>query len=242
MLMEKKHRVVLVTGGAQRIGKSIALHLASRGFKIAVHYNRSKTDAEKAVKEIRGRKGICEIFSADLEDPEQVKNLVPQVLQKFFRCDVLINNASIFERSNIRTGSIEMLERHWAINLRAPYILMKEFVQRCKRGQVINVLDTHVVKNRVSHAAYLLSKKSLADLTKMAAVELAPQVRVNGIAPGLILPPVGKQNDYMKRLAQAVPLGIKGDLDKITQTVDFLIENTYLTGQIIFVDGGEHLI
>ena len=240
--MEKKNRVALITGGAQRIGKSIALHLASRGFKIALHCNRSHAEAQKVAREIRRRKGICKIFSADLADTGEVQNLIPRVLQEFPRLDVLINNASIFERSNLKTGSVELLDRHWAINLRAPYVLIAEFFRRCKRGQVINLLDTHVVQNRVSHVAYLLSKKSLSDLTKLAAVELAPQIRVNGIAPELILPPIGKNNNYMERLAKSIPLGIKGDPDKITQAVDFLIENIYITGQIIFVDGGEHLI
>lgn len=240
--MKNRKPVVLITGGAQRIGKHIALHLAGQGFRIALHYNASADAAEKIAREICRKKGICKIFPADLSYPRQTRDLIPTVLKEFAGIDLLINNASIFERSNLKNGAVEMLDRHWAINLRAPYILSSEFFRRCKQGQIINILDTHVVKNNVSHVAYLLSKKALYELTKLAAVELAPDIRVNGIAPGLILPPAGQRNDYLDRLAQEVPLRRKGSPEKITQTIDFLLSNDYLTGQIIFVDGGEHLI
>ena len=142
--MADKKPVVLITGGAQRIGKHMALHLAARGFRIALHYRASADDAKKIAREIGRRKGICKIFPADLSDTRQTEDLIPAVLKAFSRLDFLINNASIFERSDLKNESIEMFDRHLAINLRAPYILISEFSRRCKSGQIINILDTNI--------------------------------------------------------------------------------------------------
>ena len=155
---------------------------------------------------------------------------------------VLVNNASIFETSTVAGFSGSSFDRHMNINLKAPMILTREFAAACRRGHVINILDTHITSNKTDHATYLLSKKGLAELTKMAAVEFSPRVRVNAVAPGLILPPAGKSTKHLERLAKDVPLKRKGSLGNITRTVEFLINNDYVNGQIIFNDGGEHLL
>jgi NAD(P)-dependent dehydrogenase (short-subunit alcohol dehydrogenase family) len=153
-----------------------------------------------------------------------------------------VNNASIFEPSSLLSLDVENLDRHFGVNFKAPFILTGIFAKLCGKGHIINILDTHITQNRTSHLAYLLSKKSLYDLTKLSAVSLAPQIRVNAVAPGLILPPVGKRSDHLDRLAQQVPLKRKGDVAHVVQSLRFLVENDYMTGQVLFADGGEHLL
>ena len=164
-----------------------------------------------------------------------------EVVKRFSGLNLLVNSASIFEKSKFAVKDLKLFNSHFAINLKAPFILSCEFFRFCKKGQIINLLDTKIVKNKTSHVAYLLTKKSLADMTKLAAVEFAPDIRVNGIAPGLILPAKGDAVESLERMARNIPLKRKGDLSGITQSIKFLIENDYLTGQIIFNDGGEHL-
>ena len=236
-----KNPAVLITGGSQRIGRAIALQLAACGYDIALHYNRSFKPAAATAREIQPYGVNCATFACDLNKAAEVKELIPRILKKFPSLSVLINNASIFERSTLKNGTLNDLERHWAINFRAPYILTQEFARQSRTGNIINILDTNVQQNKVTHTPYLLSKKALQDLTELAAIELAPQIRVNAIAPGLILPPKDKKNDYLQRLAKAIPLKRQGNPRNISQTVQFILENDYLTGQTIFVDGGEHL-
>lgn len=238
----KTKGAVLVTGGAKRIGKAICLALSAYGYAIALHYNHSRSDAQKQAEQIREEGGVCELFQHDLMDERQVQSLIPAVSKKFPQLNLLINNASLFKKSNLKSESAAALDRHLAIHLKAPYLLTREFAKRCQQGQVINILDTNIVRNKSAYGAYLISKKSLRDLTQLAAVELAPHIRVNGIAPGLILPPVREKNDYLDRLARRIPLKKRGKVSHITQAIQFLLENDYVTGQILFVDGGEHLI
>ncbi len=219
----------------------MALELASLGFNIALHYNHSKGEAQTVAAKIRQKDVECELFSCNLSDENQTLHLVSKVFKKFSDLNLLVNSASIFERSEFAVEDLKLFNDHFAINLKAPFILSCEFFRLCKKGQIINLLDTNIVKNKTSHVAYLLSKKSLAGMTKLAAIEFAPDIRVNGIAPGLILPAKGDTAESLDRMAQNIPLKRKGGLSTITQSVRFLIENDYLTGQFIFNDGGEHL-
>ena len=243
--MVKKNKtqgVALITGGAKRIGKAICLSLSSSGYKIALHYHKSGAQAKNVAKTIRQRGGICELFPCDLSDYSQAATLIPNVLKKFSQLNVLVNNASIFEPSTISNTRLASLNDHFAVNFKTPYILTAAFASKCKKGHIINILDTHITDNRTAHAAYLLSKKALCELTKLSAVELAPHIRVNGIAPGLIFAPERAKPGYLEKLTGKVPLKKKGDVGQITQTIEFLMNNPYVTGQIIFNDGGEHLI
>ncbi len=241
--MNKKHgrETALITGGARRIGQAIALELASLGYNVALHYHHSKEQAEVSAAKIRQKGVRCELFSCDLSDENQTLNLISDVVKKFPSFNLLVNSASIFERSKFAVKDLKLFNDHFAINLKAPFVLSCEFFRLCKKGQIINFLDANIVKNKTNHVAYLLMKKSLADMTKLAAVEFAPDIRVNGIAPGLILPAQGERRASLERMAQNIPLKRKGGLLYITQSVRFLIENDYLTGQFIFNDGGEHL-
>ncbi|MBL8014125.1 MAG: SDR family oxidoreductase [Candidatus Omnitrophica bacterium] len=232
----------LVTGASQRIGKAIALALADRGFDIALHYNKSKQEALVLAAEIKQKGGACELFSCDLGKESAVLRLLESVHKRFPQLSLLVNNASIFEPSQLGRDGLQALDEHWQINFRAPYVLLGEFARLCSRGHVINILDTKVSQNKTDYVGYLLSKKCLAELTKIAALKLAPTIRVNGISPGIILAPSHKGQDYLTKRARDIPLQRSGDVKFITQSVGFLLDNEFVTGQILFVDGGEHLL
>jgi NAD(P)-dependent dehydrogenase (short-subunit alcohol dehydrogenase family) len=234
--------VALITGGAKRIGKAIAIRLANRGYAIALHYHSSKAEASATARRIRQRQGHCELFCCDLSDPAAVCSLIKSVLKTFSRLDILINNASVFKPGPLKDARVSELDRSYAIHLRAPYILMQEFASLQKRGQIINILDTKISQNAVTHVPYLLFKKALADLTRLAAVELAPAFRVNGVCPGPILAPEGKSSDYLKNAARTVPLQKSGSPEDICDAVEMLIDHNYMTGQLLFEDGGAHLL
>ena len=163
-------------------------------------------------------------------------------MKEYGRIDVLINSASVFKKSKLTMTSLLSLDEHFAINLKAPYILMCAFAKAAKQGQVINFLDTDIDKDQTTHIAYILSKKSLADLTRLAAVELAPKIRVNGICPGLILPPVHQPKADMTRRAAKLPLKRRGYPKHIEQSIAYLLDNDFVTGQFLYNDGGERLI
>jgi NAD(P)-dependent dehydrogenase (short-subunit alcohol dehydrogenase family) len=232
----------LVTGAAKRIGKAICFKLADMGFDVAIHFNSSEKEAHQLVKELEQKGCHAESFSCDLQNIQTTRKLVGEVKKVFPQLSVLINNASQFQKDDLKSAPIQQLEQHFRIHVHVPFILTQSFAKVCRQGHVINILDTNIVRQNSKHFTYLLSKKTLMHLTQMSAVELAPYIRVNGIAPGLILAPEKSTPEYLNRLAKKIPLKRKGSVENITQTVQFLIENDYLTGQVIFNDGGEHLL
>ena len=185
----------------------------------------------------------CELFSCDLFDPQATAKLIGQVHKKFPDLNLLINSASIFDQCSFKETSLELLDKNFSLHVKAPLILSREFAKICQSGQIINMLDTQITKNKTRYFPYLLTKKTLAELTKMLAVELGPAIRVNAIAPGYILPPVGQDDkEYLKTLKEKLPLKKQGDPEQIALCVEFLLTNPYVTGQILFNDGGEHLV
>ncbi len=237
-----KSKVALVTGGAKRIGQAIALSLAAQGYSIALHYYTSKAAAEKTAQAIKNLNVDCQIFPADLTDLQSTQNFVKRVFTHYSKIDVLVNNASLFQPSTLKKGDLKQFENDMAVHVRVPFLLISQFAKRYKAGNIINILDTRISDAKAPRFSYLLAKKALAELTTMAALELAPAIRINGIAPGLILAPEGEKQSYLQRLTQRIPLRKKGELQHITQSIEFLLNNDFLTGQIIYVDGGEHLI
>ncbi len=232
----------LVTGAAKRIGRDVAVHLAAQGYHIALHYNTSKPAAMATAQAIR-KKGVrCELFACDLADERAVSQLVPDVLKSFPNFNLLVNSASIFKPNQLGAQNLDLFKAHWDINFKAPYILSCEFARLAARGQIVNFIDTNVARHKSAYADYLLTKKALYEFTQMAAVQFGPKVRVNGIAPGMILASVNHQADDRRKRAQSIPLQRVGNTSYITQTVQFLLDNDYLTGQIIPVDGGEQLV
>ena len=232
----------LITGGTLRIGREISLALAEKGFNIALHYNSATEETlNELTEEIRGKGVECEPFRCDFIDSKAARTLIKEVQGKLPDLELLVNNASIFEPSTIKETEETLFDAHFAINLKAPFFLSRDFARLVESGQIINITDTKITGDGSAYAAYLLTKKALADFTKMAAKEFAPQIRVNAVAPGLILPKAGKDPEYIDRLAQNIPLKRKGDPQDIAKAVCFFIENKYITGETIFVDGGEFL-
>lgn len=237
-------KTALITGAAKRIGKAIAAHLASQGWNIAIHYNTSDKEAKMFCDELSSRYPgqRFRIFAANLSELSEVEKLIPDTLTNFEKIDLLINNASAFEPASIADSSVEFLEKQMKINFMAPFILCRDFSKYAKSGNIVNFVDTRIVKNQSNFAVYSLSKKALWNLTKMAATEFGPAIRVNAIAPGLTLPPGDKDESYLWKLADKIPMKRPGGVDPIIKSLDYILENEYLTGQILYCDGGENLI
>jgi NAD(P)-dependent dehydrogenase (short-subunit alcohol dehydrogenase family) len=232
----------LVTGAAKRLGREAALSLAQEGYHIALHYNSSKAEA-MATAQVIYKTGVrCELFCCDLGDETEVLKLVPQVLKAFPNLNVLVNSASVFIPNKFGAVSLTLFKEHWDINFKAPYILCCEFARLVKKGQIINFIDTNMVKYKTKYADYLMTKKALGEFTKMAAVQWGPGIRVNGISPGMILAPVNNQPDDRLKRAKQIPLQRTGNPANITQSIRYILGNDYLTGQIIANDGGEGLV
>ncbi len=237
-----QNKAALVTGAARRIGAALSLKLAEMGYDIALHYNASRSQAETLAEQIEAKGVRCALFQEDLGQSAASDSLISSVTDQFPRLHMLINNASVFRKDALRGTKEQQFDLHFNIHLKSPYFLSKAFASHVDNGHVINILDTKIVQQKTEHFSYLLSKKALADLTRMSAVELAPDIRVNGISPGLILPPEDQDNLYLDARAKDIPLKRRGDIMNITQTLEFLVTNDFLTGQIIAVDGGEFLV
>jgi pteridine reductase len=237
------NKTALITGAARRVGKSMALHLAGQGWNIAIHYNTSEHEAGLFCDELAGAypNQQFEVFKADLNLLEEVERLIPQVIQKMKGFDLLINNASVFEPAKLGETSTGLFDRQMNVNFKAPFILIREFAKTLKSGIIVNFVDTRIVTNQSNFAAYSISKKALWELTKMAALEFGPDIRVNAIAPGLTLPPEEKGEDYLLKLAEKIAMKRPGGLEPILKSLDFILNNDYLTGQLLFCDGGENL-
>lgn len=234
-------RTALITGGAKRIGRAIALGVAETGFDIALHYGHSQKEAEKVASEIKAMGRQCHLFQCDLNQMEDVMQLIPRVFKKFPNCNLLINNASIFEKTRFLDTDSDLLDRHLNINLKAPFFLSREFVRYCQEGQIINILDTKISKEVISYFAYAISKKALHAFTRMAAKELSPRIRVNGICPGMILPSKDLSEADFEKLSQKIPLRHNGNVQDVVSAVRFFLDNPFVTGDCLYVDGGEHL-
>ena len=236
-------KTVFITGAAKRVGKAIALHLAGQGWNIAIHYNSSQAEAVLFQNELKFSfpDQQFELFKANLDQTKEVENLIPQVVESMQNIDLLINNASVFDRGHFAQTDTNFLDRQMNVNFRAPFILTRDFARLVKKGVIINFVDTRIVNNQSNYAAYSLSKKALWEMTKMAALELGPTIRVNAIAPGLTLTPEGKGEDYLLKLSANIAMKKPGGLDPIMKSLDYILNNDYLTGQLLFCDGGENL-
>jgi pteridine reductase len=240
--MKKNLGTALVTGAAKRLGQAVALYLADQGYSIALHYNTSKAEAMKTAALLYKKNVRCELFRCDLGDAKETGRLIADVHKALPNFNVLVNSASIFVPNTFGAQDLSLFEAHWNINFKAPYILSCEFARLVKKGQIINFIDTNAAKYTTKYADYLLTKKTLAEFTKMSAVAWGPSIRVNGVSPGMILPSVHSSKDDRQQRAKKIPLKAVGDPKYIVETIDFLLKNTYITGQIIPVDGGEQLV
>jgi NAD(P)-dependent dehydrogenase (short-subunit alcohol dehydrogenase family) len=224
-----KGKRALVTGGAVRIGKAITQALQVAGAEVVVHYRDSEEEAK-----------VLSPFTvqADLQSEEQCSRLVEQAGP----LDILINNASIFTKETLADSSPERVQREFQINLFAPMELIRTFATQSNRGAVINLLDRRIRCADTTCVPYSLTKKGLAELTKLAALEYAQNLRVNAVAPGPILPPPGSSAESARELAGNIPLNELPTPESIAEAVLFLLQAEAITGQIIYVDGGQHLL
>lgn len=231
----------LVTGAARRLGRHIAFALADEGVNVVIHYNRSQAEALE-LQHLLLAKGVeAWTVQADFSDTEQVQQLLDQATELAGGLDLLINNASTFDRAQVSELEFAALVESLAINAWAPFTLSRSFCERVGSGQVINIIDSRADDYDFMHAGYILAKHMLSKLTQMLALKYAPQVAVNAIMPGLILPPQGQDDSYLETLANTVPLQRHGDPSDVAAAAVFLARSTFLTGSLIYVDGGRHL-
>ncbi len=236
-------QTALITGASKRIGRAIAEHLAGKGWDVCIHYNSSEGEAENLEEKLRllypGQKFYR--IKANLENEHELENLISSVILKTGKISLLVNNASVFDRNYLQDTDTEFLKHQMDVNFKAPFILIRDFIRHFREGNIINMVDTRITSNKSNFAAYSISKKALWELTKMAALEFAPHVRVNAIAPGVSIPPEGKGEEYIKKLAAHIPVKEPVGLGPVLHSIDFILENKYLTGQLLFADGGENL-
>ena len=241
-MLKLNGKTALVTGATKRIGRQIVLALADAGVNVVVHYRELAGDAEKLCEELRTRGVKAWHIEADLENLEDSRQLFSRVAALAGPVELLVNNASQFLPSTVQDMDFAGLMRHMQVNVWAPFVISREFARHAGHGKIVNLLDSRITGFDRSHVAYILSKRLFAVLTEMMAREFAPGITVNGIAPGLILPPPGKDPGWLDELAKTVPLKCHGDPGDIADAALYLLKSDFVTGQIIFVDGGRHLM
>lgn len=237
-------RAALVTGGGRRIGRALSVALAQEGYAVAIHHHDSKNEAEALAIEITRAGGKAVTLAADLSDESAVAELLPRAMSVLGPIGCLVNNASIFENDTVATATRDSWERHLAVNLRAPFVLMQSFARHLPEkagGVIVNLLDERVWNLTPSFISYSLSKAGLWTLTQTMALALAPRIRVNGIGPGPTLPsPRQSEQQFLDR-CRKMPLRRGTSPDEIAAALRFILAAPAMTGQMIALDGGEHL-
>lgn len=242
--MTSQPRTVLITGAARRVGRALAEDLGAAGWHVGVHYNGSKTEADMVAAAIMEAGGKACTLQADLEKAEDVAGLIPSAVAALGPLGCLINNASIFERDEIETATGTSWDRHQAVNLRAPFFLTQAFAQQLPAqatGAVINIVDQRVWRLTPHFMSYTVSKAGLWTLTQTTAMALAPRIRVNAVGPGPTLPSVYQNQDQFDAQQARMPLGRGTTPAEVCGAVRFILEAPAMTGQMIVLDGGQHL-
>jgi len=236
-----KNRSVLITGAARRIGRIFALACARAGANIVIHHGHSDEDAEMLRDEIKGLGLQAWIFKADLNDSLQAQNLVAQI-GNFTPLHGLVNSAAIFEPLSLEQTTLEDWQKHISVNLTAPFLLSQAFAGQVQDGgRIVNILDWRALRPGADHFPYTISKASLAAMTKSLAVALAPDIPVNGLALGAVLPPSDGAHNSV--ILKNVPMKRWAQESEIEEALIFLLTcPSYITGEIIHVDGGRHLV
>ena len=242
--------VVLITGGAKRIGKAIVEQCAAKGHNVAIHYNTSETEALDLVQALSDLypNQMIKAFNADLNDTDELPRLMSAVVKQFGCCDVLINNASTFEYDTLRSVEFQNWDFHNNVNAKAPLFLAKAFVNELRNlrggaqtGNIINIIDQRVW-NLTSHfLTYSISKAALWAMTQILALELAPLIRVNAIGPGPTLPNTQQTQAQFDDSVAEIPLKAATALHDFGNTIEFILNTNSITGQMIALDGGQHM-
>ena len=237
-------KAALVTGGARRIGQALALALAGDGFAVAVHHRNSHAAAEDLVALIRNKGGAAVALAADLGDEAAVGTLLSRAEQALGPIGCLVNNAGVFVNDTVETATRASWELHLAVNLRAPFLLIQDFATRLPKsasGVVVNLLDQRVWSLTPYFVSYTLSKAGLWTLTQTMALALAPRIRVNGIGPGPALPSPRQSAEEFARQCATMPLRRGTSPQEIAAALRFILSAPAVTGQMIALDGGQHL-
>ena len=234
---------IIITGGATRIGAAIAKQLSGQNKEILIHYNRSKSKAEKLKKDLSKNGTKIYLVKGDLRKETDIKKIIKfaKLKLKFFDC--LVNNASVFENDKLENFSLDSWSKHIRTNLRAPALLSKEFAKNVKgkNNNIINIIDQRVFKLTPYFFSYTLSKTGLYTLTKTSAMSLSPNIRVNAIAPGPTIKNQRQSEKHFKKQYLATPLKRQVDVEQICNAVDFFIKNRSITGQVLAIDSGQNL-
>ncbi|MDA7713179.1 SDR family oxidoreductase [Candidatus Pelagibacter sp.] len=234
---------IIITGAATRMGAAIAKKLSGPGVEMITHYNTSRTEAEKLKKELIKNKTKVYLVKGNLAKEQDLKKIIKFSKDRLKYFDCLVNNASLFENDNLKNFTSKSWGNHINVNLKAPAYLTKEFAKntRGKNNNIINIIDQRVFKLTPFFFSYTLSKTGLYTLTKTSAMELAPNVRVNGIAPGPTIKNKRQTDNHFKKQYLATPLKRQVNVKDICSAVDFFIKNSSITGQVIAIDSGQSL-
>tara|TARA_B100000242_G_scaffold96805_1_gene66397 strand:+ start:634 stop:1389 length:756 start_codon:yes stop_codon:yes gene_type:complete len=234
---------IIITGGATRIGAAIANKLSGPNKEIVIHFNKSKSKAEDLKKKLFLKGSKIYLIKADLNKDSDLKKIIKFAKSKLKYFDCLINNASLFENDKLDNFTSQSWEKHITTNLKAPAYLSKEFSKNIKgkNNNIINIIDQRVFKLTPFFFSYTLSKTGLYTLTKTSAMSLAPQIRVNGIAPGPTIKNKRQSIKHFKNQYLATPLKKQVNVDEVCNAVDFFIKNSSITGQVVALDSGQSL-
>ena len=240
-----RNKNLLVTGASTRIGREIALHFSKKGWNVAIHYFNSRSEAKVLKKKIEKNKVKVILIKADLKNKKQVDSIFSLTKKKFGTIDCLVNNAALFEKDDILNFTTKSWSDHLNINLLAPAILIKNFAKQAPKNtisNIINIIDQRVFKLTPIFMSYTLSKSSLYTLTKTMAMRLSPNIKVNGIAPGPTIKSKRQSTKHFNKQARSTLLKKPVGLKDICDTVEFLVNNNSITGQVIAVDSGQNLM
>ena len=234
---------IIITGGATRIGAAIAEKLSGSRVEIVIHYNKSKSNAEKLKRKLSKKLTKVYLVKGNLSKEPDLKKIVKFCKRKLKYFDCLINNASLFENDKLENFTIDSWGKHLRTNLRAPAYLSKEFAKNIKgkNNNIINIIDQRVFKLTPFFFSYTISKTGLYTLTKISAISLAPKIRVNGIAPGPTLKNKRQTEKHFRKQYLGTPLKRQVNVSEICNAVDFFIKNRSITGQVLAVDSGQNL-
>jgi pteridine reductase len=241
--MQLGGRVALVTGAGRRIGRAIAVGLGGRGMRVAVHHHESAEGADETCAAIVAAGGEARAFSADLSQPDAPDRLANDVMDSFDRIDVLVNSAAVMLRTPIDEVTTEQWDTIFALNLRAPFFLARAAARAmgADGGAIVNMADLAAFETWPAYVPHAISKSGVVAMTRTLARTLAPRVRVNAVAPGLVLLPESWSAEDAERLVKTTPLGRAGTPDDVVGAVIYLLEADYVTGETLLVDGGRHV-
>lgn len=241
--MDLRGRVALVTGAGRRVGRALALGLGAQGMRVAVHYHASDRGARETAALVAGAGGVATLFSADLTSPDAPEQLTRDVVEQLGSMDVLVNSSAVMERTPLGEVTAMAWDRMMALNLRAPFLLAQAAAPHLSRskGAIVNIADLAAFETWPAYIPHGISKAGVVYMTRALARVLAPNVRVNAVAPGAVLLPDGWTEDDAARLRESTPLARLGSPQDVVDAMLYLLHSDYVTGETVIVDGGRHV-